>query len=58
MGRPIRDQPFRPSDLRRAVSEWAAQGLSVTIKPSGEIVVTPPSIKPDTDPFDAVDFTR
>lgn len=52
------DSIMRPADLRKAVSDWAAQGFTVSIKPSGEIVVAPPAAKPIDDPFDGVDFAR
>lgn len=41
---------MRPSDMRRTVSEWAAQGFSVAIEPDGRIVV-----KPAPPPGDKVD---
>lgn len=50
---------MRPSDIRRAVSEWAAQGFAVTVEPDGRITVqpaAPPGSKPDA--FDMVDFRR
>lgn len=60
MGRTIRENlpVMRPADLRKTVAEWVAQGFSVSIKPSGEIIVTPAAQKPGTDPFDSVDFAR
>jgi hypothetical protein len=48
---------MRPSDIRRAVSEWAAQGCTIEISPDGTIRVAPVGAPP-TDPFDLVDMTR
>lgn len=39
---------MRPSDIRKAVAEWCAQGLSVTLKPDGEMKIEPPQEQPDT----------
>ena len=36
-------QIMRPSDIRRAVSEWVAQGFAVTVQPDGTITITPPT---------------
>jgi len=49
---------MRPSDIRRAVSEWAAQGFSVTVDPDGRIHVEPPSTMQKPDSFDQIDFKR
>lgn len=49
---------WRPADLRKAVTEWAAQGFSVTIEPDGKVHVTPPAPGGDLDDFDQVDFKR
>ena len=35
-------QIMRPSDIRRAVSEWVAQGFAVTVQPDGTITINPP----------------
>lgn len=45
-------QIMRPSDIRRAVSEWVAQGFAVTVQPDGTITITPPTPKPSGDAFD------
>lgn len=49
---------WRPADLRKAVTEWAAQGFSVTIDPDGKIHVTPPGPEISVEPIDLVDFKR
>lgn len=49
---------FRPADLRKAVSEWAAQGFVVQIAPDGSLTVTPPQQPEKRDQFDLVDFSR
>lgn len=49
---------LRPADLRRAVSEWAAQGFAVKVEPDGTITVTPPMHTPPADGFDVVDMRR
>ncbi|MDB6454752.1 hypothetical protein [Falsirhodobacter sp. 20TX0035] len=49
---------MKPADIRRAVSEWAAQGLRVQVKPDGTITVEPAAMPQTGDAFDAVDFTR
>ena len=54
-----RHEPImKPSDLRRAVSEWAAQGFHVRIDPDGAIIVSPASQQPPADDFDLVDMRR
>ena len=42
----VMGQIMRPSDIRRAVSEWVAQGFAVTVQPDGTITITPPTQKP------------
>jgi hypothetical protein len=54
VARPI----WRPAELRKAVTEWAAQGFSVTIDPDGSIHVSPSATKETGDPFDLVDMKR
>ena len=49
---------MRPSDIRKAVAEWCAMGFAVTVKPDGEMTVTPPEMKPDADAFDLIDLKR
>ena len=49
---------MRPAELRRAVSEWAAQGFAVTVEPDGTIRVQPPVPVPATDPLDLLDLRR
>lgn len=49
---------MRPADIRRAVSEWAAQGFAVRVHPDGTITVTPPAPSPAVDEFDIVDMRR
>lgn len=49
---------MRPSDLRRAVAEWAAQGFHVRIDPDGAINVSPASPQQPADDFDLVDMRR
>lgn len=50
---------LRPSDLRRAVSEWAAQGFQVKVDPDGTITVLPAAPQQaKADQFDMVDFKR
>lgn len=49
---------LKPADLRRAVSEWAAQGFSVKVEPNGTITVTPPAHTLPADSFDIVDMRR
>ncbi|GGO26857.1 hypothetical protein GCM10010991_07920 [Gemmobacter aquaticus] len=51
-------QIMRPSDIRRAVSEWVAQGFAVTVQPDGTITITPPTPKPSGDAFDMVDMRK
>ncbi|MDQ7262446.1 hypothetical protein NM680_11640 [Paracoccus sp. PS-1] len=54
-----RHEPImKPSDLRRAVSEWAAQGFHVRIDPDGAINVSPASQQQPADDFDLVDMRR
>lgn len=56
------DEPrpvMRPSDIRQAVSEWAAMGFAVAVDMrAGVITVTPPAMAGKGDPFDQVDMTR
>lgn len=48
---------MRPSDIRQAVSEWAAMGFAVTLDTrAGVITVTPPGPQQSVDPFDQVDM--
>lgn len=49
---------MRPSDLRRAVTDWVAQGCTVEIMPDGTVKVAPPSQGPERDAFDLVDMKR
>ncbi|MER5172642.1 hypothetical protein [Thioclava sp. GXIMD4216] len=49
---------FRPSDLRRAVSEWVTKGFSVRIGPDGMIEVKPAEQPINSDPFDMVNLKR
>ena len=49
---------YKPAALRRAVTEWAAQGFSVRIEPDGSVLITPPTAQPSQDPFDLVDMKR
>lgn len=49
---------MRPSDIRRAVSEWAAQGFAVKVDPDGSITVTPAVPQRSADDFDLVDMRR
>ena len=49
---------MRASDIRRAVSEWAAQGFAVKVDPDGTITVTPPGPQRPADDFDLVDMRR
>lgn len=48
---------MRADALRRAVSDWAAQGFTVRVEPDGAIVVTPPQRNAGDD-FDLVDMRR
>lgn len=48
---------MRASDIRRAVSDWAAQGFTVRVEPDGAIVVMLPQ-KSGGDDFDLVDMRR
>ena len=34
---------MRPSDIRRAVTEWATQGFAVRVDPDGTITITQPA---------------
>ena len=53
------DRPImRPSDIRRAVTEWVAQGFAVTVDRDGRITVQPPAPTGKPDAFDLVDFGR
>jgi hypothetical protein len=49
---------MRPSDIRRAVSEWVAQGFAVIVHPDGTIAITPPPQQPTGDAFDMVDMRK
>lgn len=49
---------MRPSDIRRAVSEWAAQGFAVRVAPDGTISVTPPAARDEGTAFDMLDFKK
>lgn len=49
---------MRPSDIRRAVTEWATQGFAVRVDPDGTITITPPAAPPTGDAFDLVDMRR
>lgn len=49
---------MRAADIRRAVSEWAAQGFAVKVDPDGTITVTPPTPTRLADDFDLVDMRR
>ena len=48
---------MRPSDIRKAVAEWASQGFAVVVEPDGTIRVTPP-VSGAGDAFDMVDMRR
>lgn len=50
-------RPFKPADLRRAVTEWAERGFSVRIEADGAITVTPQPVRPRDD-FDLVDMRK
>lgn len=50
--------PLRPADLRKAVTEWAAQGFTVHIAPDGGMTVSPAHLTQKSDQFDQVDFAR
>jgi hypothetical protein len=52
------DHVFRPSDLRKAVTEWAASGFTVIVGPDGSITVKPPTPHHDKDEIDLIDFER
>lgn len=47
---------MRPSELRKAITEWASQGFAVRVEPDGTINVTPPQKHDGSDPFDQLDF--
>lgn len=49
---------MRPSELRKAVTEWCAQGFAVKVSPDGSITVTPPPVNLGLDRFDMVDMRR
>ena len=51
-------QIMRPSDIRRAVSEWVSQGFAVTVQPDGTITINPPPQQPSGDAFDMVDMRK
>jgi hypothetical protein len=55
---PVTKPLWRPADLRKAVTEWAAQGFSVIIEPDGKVHVKPATPGGDLDDFDQVDFKR
>ncbi|WP_406735875.1 hypothetical protein [Thioclava sp. GXIMD4215] len=48
---------FRPADLRRAVTEWVAQGFHVRVGADGSIDVKPAE-QTSKDEFDLVDMKR
>lgn len=56
----MNDRPvLKPADLRRAVSQWVAEGCTVRIDPDGTIIVTPPGQRDDEpNQFDLIDFKR
>ena len=59
MGQTTQRPVMRPSDIRQAVSEWAAMGFAVTVDMrAGTISVTPPGPEPKGDLFDQVDMRR
>tara|TARA_R110001606_G_scaffold119705_2_gene251091 strand:+ start:6938 stop:7090 length:153 start_codon:yes stop_codon:yes gene_type:complete len=46
-----------PSDIRQAVSEWAAMGFAVTLDTrAGVITIMPLGPQQSADPFDQVDM--
>lgn len=49
---------MRPSELRKAVTEWCAQGFAVKVDTDGSITVTPPAPRQSGDAFDMVDMRR
>lgn len=49
---------MRPSDLRKAVSEWCAQGFIVTMAGDGSVTVEPAAQKPQADQFDVLDLRK
>ena len=49
---------FRPADLRKAVTEWAAQGFTVTVTSDGSITVKPAAPATARDEIDLIDFRR
>ncbi|WP_417816566.1 hypothetical protein [Tritonibacter scottomollicae] len=49
---------WRPSELRKAVTEWVSQGFSVKVAADGSVQVNPPSGSNDQDAFDLVDFKQ
>lgn len=50
---------LRPSDIRQAVTQWAAMGFSVTLDTrTGLLTVTPPGPSKPGDPFDQIDMAR
>ena len=55
MGR--QDHIFRPADLRKSVTEWVANGFTVTVTPDGEITVKPPTDTPQ-DAVDLIDWRK
>lgn len=56
----MNDRPvLKPADLRRAVSQWVAEGCTVRIDPDGTITVTPPGQRDDEpNQLDLIDFNR
>jgi hypothetical protein len=47
--------PTLTAATRQAISDWLASGYAVTVKPNGELIVTPAKAN-NQDPFDTVDF--
>ena len=48
--------PTLTAATRQAISDWLASGYAVTVKPNGELIVTPAKANTQ-DPFDTVDFS-
>jgi len=55
------DNPImRPSELRKAVTEWCAQGFAVKVDRDGSITVTPPAPQavPGVLPVDLIQWGK
>lgn len=49
---------MRPSELRKAVTEWCAQGFAVKVDRDGSITVTPPVAASTVQPVDLIQWGK